>query len=212
MREILLIDKPKGITSFDVIRKLRKELGIKKMGHGGTLDPLASGLMIIGVEKGTKKLNHYLKLDKVYEAEVLLGKQTTTGDLEGETTEVEKVEEVKEVEIQKVLDSMLGVQKLAVPKYSAIKVNGRLLYDYARKGEDVEIPIKEIEIKNIKLNDHYQDGDYYILDIELEVSSGSYIRSIAEEIGRRLDYPATLQNLRRTRIGDFDIKDAQKIE
>src|SRR3989339_1366365 len=148
--DIMLIDKPKGITSFDVIRRLRKKTGIKKMGHAGTLDPLASGLMIIGVEKGTKKLNDYLKLDKVYEAEVLLGIRTATGDMEGEIVEEREIsnEERGQIEnnLQNILNGLVGEIELPVSIYSAIKKDGVELYKRARRGEEVEAPIRKMRI------------------------------------------------------------------
>lgn len=209
--EILLVDKPKGITSFDVIRRLRKKLGIRKMGHAGTLDPLATGLMIIAVGKDTKKLNEYLKLPKTYEAEILLGKRTTTGDLEGEVLE-EKISEIDINKVQKVLREIKGKIKLPVPVYSAIKVKGQPLYKMARKGISVNPPIKEMEILDIKLLDNFKKAEFCILSLEIEVASGTYIRSIAEELGKRLDVPATLSNLKRTQIGKFKVKDALTIE
>ena len=120
-RNILLIDKPKGITSFDVIRALRKKLGMIKMGHAGTLDPLATGLMLVGVGEGTKELGGLLGLPKTYEAEVLLGVKTETGDLEGATMEETAVSEINEGEVKKVLAGMVGTLLLPVPKYSAVK-------------------------------------------------------------------------------------------
>ena len=147
---IILIDKPKGITSFDVIRRLRRELNIKKMGHAGTLDPLASGLMIIATEKDTKKLNDYLKLPKVYEAEILIGESRTTGDMEGEIVEKKEVNSLENVE--EILSSLVGSIDLPVPKYSAIKVEGQALYKKARKGMDFKPPIKTMVINSINLD------------------------------------------------------------
>lgn len=210
--DILLIDKPKGITSFDVIRCLRKKLGKVKLGHAGTLDPLASGLMIVGVGKGTKKLQKYLKLPKVYEVQVLVGEKRSTGDMEGDILEQKNVKGLTANNIEKVLKSMNGVLNLRVPIYSAIKMKGQPLYKRARKGEIFTPPEKEMEIYWIKLNDHYQEKKHYILSLELEVSSGTYIRSIAEEIGQRLGYPATVKELRRTKIGNFKIKDAEQLD
>jgi len=209
---IILIDKPKGITSFDVIRRLRKKLGIRKMGHAGTLDPLASGLLIIGVEKGTKQLKDLIGLDKEYDAEVLLGIRTDMGDMEGEILE-EKAVDIDSISanLGDVLNELVGVLELPVPIYSAIKRGGEALYKKARRGEDVEPPIKRMEIKSIELLDTKQVENKVVLNIRLEVSSGTYIRSIAEEIGHRLGVPATIQNLRRTKVGDFDIKDAEGI-
>ncbi len=208
---IIVVNKPKGITSFDVIRRLRKTLGIRKMGHAGTLDPLASGLMIIGIGAGTKKLSHYLKLPKVYEAEVLLGRRTATGDMEGEVLEEAPVLSISRDEIGKILSSMKGKISLPVPAYSAIKKDGVPLYRKARQGKEVIPPIKEMEIlwSNLRSTSPYENG--FVLSIELEVASGTYIRSIAEEIGRRLGVPATIKELRRTKIGTFTIDEAQAV-
>ena len=210
-KDILLIDKPKGITSFDIIRRLRRGLGKKKMGHAGTLDPLASGLMIIGVGNGTKKLHEYLKLPKTYIAEVLIGEKRSTGDMEGEVVESKKVESLKRAEVERVLKEMIGVLRLSVPIYSAVKVGGKRLYKEARKGRKVIIPLRDMEIKDTQLLGMKKDKDQYVLSVRFDVESGVYIRSLAEEFGRRLGYPATIKELRRIKIGDFDIKDAQSI-
>ncbi|MCH7756647.1 tRNA pseudouridine(55) synthase TruB [Patescibacteria group bacterium] len=212
MENIVLIDKPKGITSFDVIRKLRGTYPKVKLGHAGTLDPLASGLLIIGIGEGTKKLAQFLKLPKVYEVTVLLGEQRTTGDMEGEVLESRKVEGLDIEKVEATLSGMVGNVELAVPKYSAIKVGGERLYKKARQGKDFEPPKKIMKIIALKLNGDRVDEDYHMLDITMEVGSGAYIRSIAEELGRRLGYPATVAELRRTKIGEFDIKDAKKLK
>lgn len=212
-QEIILIDKPKGITSFDVIRRLRKKLKIRKMGHSGTLDPLATGLLIIGIKKGTKKLKNLIGLNKIYETSILLGKQTTTGDLEGKTIKEQKVNKININKVKQVLKEITGKINIPVPVFSAIKVNGTPLYKIARKKgyQAVNPPKKEMEIFYIKLKNHHKNGDYYVLELEIKVSSGTYIRSIAEEIGRRLDLPATVKELRRTQIGEYKIEDAIKI-
>ncbi|NQV93035.1 tRNA pseudouridine(55) synthase TruB [Candidatus Kaiserbacteria bacterium] len=209
--DILLIDKPKGITSFDVIRRLRKGRGERKMGHAGTLDPLASGLMIIGVGTGTKKLNEYIRLPKSYVAEILIGEKRSTGDMEGEVVESAKVESLDKDEVEKALKEMVGVLRLPVPVYSAVKAGGKRLYKEVRKGRAVIIPLRDMETKNAQLLSMRKEGDYYIVEVEFDVESGVYIRSLAEELGRRLGYPATTKELRRTKIGDFRIEDAEKI-
>ncbi len=205
---IILVDKPKGITSFDVIRRLRKELGIRKMGHAGTLDPLASGLMIIGLSDGTKRMNEFLKLPKSYDAEILLGTRTDTGDLEGEVLEEREVYDVEEGYIKEVIQNFKGVFDLPVPKYSAIKRNGKPLYEYAREGEVVELPIKPMEIFASRYLGIEQMAEGYVLKVSFDVASGVYIRSLVEYLGKFLDTPATLANLRRTKIGDFSLKEA----
>lgn len=209
--EILLVNKPKGITSFDVIRILRRELRIKKMGHAGTLDPLATGLMIIGIGHGTKKLNEYLKLSKVYVAEILLGKKTDTGDLEGKVLEEKKIEFLDENRVKEAALSLKGELDLPIPAYSAIKVNGQPLYKRARRGEFIVPTIRKMKINDVLFVGLKKDGDYFKATLELYVESGVYIRSVAEELGRRLGLPATLGSLCRTQIGDFSLREARSI-
>jgi tRNA pseudouridine55 synthase len=211
--EILLVDKPKGITSFDVIRILRKKLNIKKIGHAGTLDPMATGLMILGVGKGTKKLTDYIKLDKTYEARVLIGQKTITGDLEGEVIEEKLVVEqsIDENLVKTVLNDLIGEIQLQVPRFSAIKIKGKKLYEKARKGEAFEAPTRLMKIYKIELQKLNFKDDKLFLDLIIDVGTGAYIRSIAEEIGNRLGYPSTLAELRRTRVGAFGINDAIEI-
>ena len=212
LENIILIDKPKGITSFDVIRRLRKQTGIKKMGHAGTLDPLATGLMIIGVNEGTKRMEEFLKLDKTYIAEILLGTRTDTGDLEGEVIEVRDVYDVEEDYVEETINNFHGVFDLPVPKYSAIKKDGKALYEYAREGVDIEVPIKPMKVHKSKFLGVEEVTEGFILKAEFDVASGVYIRSLVEYLGQFLDVPATLANLRRTRIGDFDIKMARTLD
>ena len=208
---LLLIDKPKGITSFDIIRQLRKKLGIKKMGHAGTLDPLATGLMIIGVGDGTKKLKDLIGLDKTYIAEILLGKKTDTGDITGKIVEEKEVPKLTEEKIRKVLKSMIGELELEVSLYSAIKRKGKPLYKYAREGKQIEKPKRIMKVYKTNLKNSDFQGLNKTVEVEFEVGSGTYVRSLAEELGKRLGIVATLQNLRRTKIGDFGIKDAEKL-
>jgi len=209
--DIFLIDKPKGITSFDVIRQLRRQLGIKKMGHAGTLDPLATGLLIIGVEEGTKRLKDLIGLPKTYEAEILLGKSTTTGDLEGRILEQKEIASVNRSNLENILNGMEGEILLPVPLYSAVKKNGMPLYKYARTGEDVEVPVKKMEIRAVELLDVSCANGECVLSVRMNVGSGTYVRSVAEEIGKRVGYPATVKELRRTRVGEFEIKNAKKL-
>jgi tRNA pseudouridine55 synthase len=214
MPDLILIDKPKGITSFDVIRRLRRELGIRKMGHGGTLDPLATGLMIIGIGPGTKKLADYIKLPKEYMAEIRVGEKRSTGDLEGEIIEEKNVLSFKEGIVEKAVESMCGTLALPVSAYSAIKKDGVPLYKKARQAEKtggvvVDLPIRTMQVFEAELQGVTYADNRCVLTVRFYVSSGTYIRSLAEEIGKRLGYPATLQNLRRTRIGNFRIEDAE---
>ncbi len=215
--EILLIDKPKGITSFDVIRRLRRELGIRKMGHAGTLDPLATGLMIIGVNAGTKKLNEYLKLPKEYVAEIRVGEKRSTGDLEGTIHEEKDLDTLDEELVKKTLGDMRGTLTLPVSAYSAIKKDGVPMYKRARKAETkgevvTDVPVRDMEVKEVEFLNLVCEGNRCVVTARFCVGSGTYIRSLAEEFGKRIGYPATLQNLRRTKIGEFDIKDARELK
>jgi tRNA pseudouridine55 synthase len=218
--ELLLIDKPKGITSMDVIRILRRKLAIRKIGHAGTLDPLATGLMLFGVGPGTKKLAELIKLDKEYVAEVRIGESRTTGDLEGEIVGEKVVDEAAEIFLRKIyaaLTHKLGTLTLPISAYSAIKIDGIPMYKRARRAEKTgdivsEVPIREMQVDEAELLSCETGGGRAVAVIRFKVGSGTYIRSLAEELGRRLNYPATLQNLRRTKVGEFDIKDAQILE
>lgn len=210
-RDIILIEKPKGITSFDCIRKLRSKTGIKKMGHAGTLDPNATGLMIIGINEGTKKLDDYLKLDKTYIVDILLGEKRDTGDAEGKLIEGVKVPEITQKKIQKALKSLEGELELHVPAYSAIKVKGRKLYEKARAGEDFARPIRKMKVYNIELLNTERKGDKILVQTKMKVASGTYVRSIAEKFGEFLGYPACITDLRRTRVGEFGVEEAEKL-
>lgn len=214
MPPILLLDKPRGMTSAKAVERVKRALGAKKVGHGGTLDPLATGLLIIGINEGTKRLTEYLKLPKTYEAEILLGECRSTGDLEGEIVETADVPQIPREDIEEALKSMEGTLTLPVSAYSALKRDGEPLYKKARRGEEVEPPLRDMEVREAKLYDiSYKFADKKMLvKVVFDVGSGTYIRSLAEELGKRLGYPATLANLRRTKIGEFDIKDAKTLD
>ncbi len=236
--QIILIDKPAGISSFGVVAKvrakLRDEFGHKvKVGHTGTLDPFATGLLILLSGKMTKKSNEFLKLDKIYEATLKLGYTSTTGDPEGEITEFTKkqiqtslVEDRPEVttedegaspvttgrsdpcpkltDVEFALNSFIGSISQTPPKFSAIKINGQRAYKLARQNKDFEIPSRKIEIYQIDLLNY----NYPELKIRVHCSSGTYIRTLAEDIGKALGTGAYLTALRRTKIGNYDIKNA----
>jgi tRNA pseudouridine55 synthase len=213
--DVLLVHKPVGMSSFDVIRKLRPIVNQRKIGHAGTLDPLASGLMIVGIASGTKKMTQYLKLPKVYNAEIFVGTSTTTGDAEGEVLEEKHVSktDMKQQDLEMLLKNMVGNHILQVPLYSAIKVEGKPLYWYARNNQKPPyIPEKPMNITSVQLLDSYTSGKGYVVKIRIGVDSGSYIRTLAEEFGRRLGYPASLKGLYRVSIGPYLNQDAYRIE
>lgn len=218
MRDTLFIDKPKGITSYDVVRVLKKKYKeiypdekLPKIGHAGTLDPLASGLLIVGIGDGTKRLDRFLKLEKRYTVDIKFGESRTTGDMEGEIVEEKEVTKFDKEVIKQVLRDIQGTVKLKVPKYSAVKVDGKKLYKKARDGEDFEAPERDMRIYQAKLLFFRKDlGN--VITVRLEVASGVYVRSVAEEIGRRLGYPAVTMGIRRTRIGRYLVRDAWSLD
>ncbi len=216
MDQILFIDKPKGMTSFDVIRRLRKKLGVRKMGHAGTLDPNASGLLIIGVGEDTKRLKEFMALPKTYIMDILLGAGTDTGDIEGRIIEQKPVADIPAEKMSAILREMIATIRLPIPAYSALKYKGRPRYVYARKGISIEPKMRDMEIYSLTMLG-VQRYDYrglasIVITVEMRCGKGTYARSVAEEIGRRLGVPATLRDLRRTQIGEFNVADAEKIE
>lgn len=211
--QIIIADKPAGVSSFGVVARVRRQLSERagrkiKVGHTGTLDPFATGLMILLSGKFTRRAGEFSKLDKVYEANVCLGAVSTTGDPEGEITE-QSVESIpSEDEIRQALKKFTGQITQTPPAFSAIKVDGQRAYKLAREGKPVEIPPRQVEIYQIELLSY----EYPKLKIRAHVSSGTYIRTLAEDIGKYLKTGAYVTELRRTRVGDFDLENAIKIE
>lgn len=207
-KDILLVDKEGGMTSYDVIRKLKRNGWSKKIGHAGTLDPFATGLLIIARDKSTKRLTHFLGLDKKYKVTIELGKATDTGDIDGEVIETKEVPKITKTLVSAIVSKMKGDIKLQVPKYSAIKKDGKALYKYARNGEDVEIPTKTMHITYAKVHSVTENE----VSLTLGVKSGTYIRSIVEEIGRKLDTVAYTKKLRRVSIGKYKVAWAKDVK
>lgn len=207
MNELLLINKPQNMTSFDVVAIVRKTLNIKKVGHTGTLDPNAEGLMIILIDKATKALP-FLHLDKKeYIASLKLGIKTSTGDIWGEVIEQGSIPILTKEMIDFSLKSFLGKSIQTPPKVSAISVNGKRLYEYARKDQEVKIPKREIEIFEIECLNIDEE-----IHFRVQCSSGTYIRSLCEDIAEKLGTIGTMSKLTRTKIEMFNVKDAYTIE
>lgn len=210
MDGILLINKEKRITSRDLVNKVSKKLGIKKVGHAGTLDPLATGLMIVGVGKGTKILD-LLTLDKKeYIATVQMGIQTDTLDITG--TIINKLENISidKLELEKALNHFKGTYEQEVPLYSAVKVHGKRLYQYARENKTVELPKKIVDIYDIELLNY--DLDKKEFSFKVLVSKGTYIRSLINDLGIYLNIPLTMKELVRTKSGKFKLENSINIE
>jgi len=212
MNGILIIDKPKDITSRDVVNKVIKVFNTKKVGHTGTLDPIATGVLVVCVGKATKLVNELTSTDKEYIASVKLGIKTDTLDSMGSVLFSEDVIKTKE-EIKSVLNSFIGSYEQEVPMYSAVKINGKKLYEYAREGINIELPKRKVEIKEIELLDEVEYKDNKTLfKFRCVVSKGTYIRSLINDIAYKLDTIGIMTNLRRVRQGIFKIEDSVKLE
>ena len=210
MNGILAIYKEKGYTSRDVVNILTKELGTKKIGHTGTLDPIATGVLVVCINNGLKLVELLTNHDKEYIAKVRLGIETDTLDITGTTIKEDKnILKYSKEQIEEVLKKFIGKTMQTVPKYAAIKVDGKKLYEYARNGEEVELPTREIEIYDLKLASSVKDNEFYI---KCHVSKGTYIRSLIRDIGYALGTYATMVELERTKLGEFGLENTYTLE
>jgi tRNA pseudouridine55 synthase len=202
--EVLLIDKPKGWTSFKAVREIRTAVNVKKVGHAGTLDPMATGLLIICTGKKTKEISIFQDLPKVYEGIITLGKSSPSMDMETEVTEEKSLSDVTEKMVLEQKDNFIGRIKQIPPMYSALKVGGKTLYKLARKGKEIKREPREIEIYEfIVLKLVLPD-----LWFRIKCSRGTYIRSIADDLGKNLGCGGILSELRRIAIGDYRVEEA----
>ena len=207
MEGIIVVNKPKGITSFDVIRKLKKILKTKKIGHTGTLDPLATGVMLVCVGRATKLASDLEAKDKVYIADFDIGYATDTYDIEGKKI-AENIIEVSKENLEQSIKKFIGNIKQVPPMYSAIKIDGNKLYHLARKGIEVERPKRDVTIEYINLLDFKNNK----AKIETEVSKGCYIRSLIYDIGQDLGTYATMTALQRKQVGSYSLEDSYSLE
>ena len=206
---LVLLDKPAGITSHDLVARVRKALGTKKVGHAGTLDPMATGLMILGVNQGTKLMQFVTGLDKTYFATIKLGASTTTDDAEGEVTGGADASALTEQHIENEMASLRG-EILQVPaSVSAINIGGKRAHQLVREGKAVDIPARPVRIDRFeRITTPIAKDGYLTFDAVIDCSSGSYIRSLARDLGQALGVGGHLTTLRRTRIGQFSIEAA----
>jgi tRNA pseudouridine55 synthase len=229
---ILLVDKPGGITSHDVVARARRALGTRKIGHAGTLDPMATGLLVLGVEGATRLLTYIVGLDKTYEATIRLGVATDTDDAEGQVVSVTDAASLDSAAIKAGIDALTGRISQVPSTYSAIKVDGRRAYDLARAGEDVQLKAREVVVSRFEVlaERRLSTGSGIAgadagavgagaaapgvidVDVVVDCSSGTYIRSLARDLGAALGVGGHLTALRRTRIGPFDVAGAPGIE
>ncbi|MFP4091934.1 MAG: tRNA pseudouridine(55) synthase TruB [Cyclobacteriaceae bacterium] len=206
--ELLLIDKPLGWTSFDVVNKLRYQIKIKKIGHAGTLDPLATGLLILCTGKMTKQIENFQAQEKEYEGTLVLGKTTPSIDLETDFDSETPTDHLGAEALEEVRKKFVGKIQQIPPMYSAIKVGGQPVYKKARKGKEVVLQPREVEIRAFDIDASRLPE----VDFRIVCSKGTYIRSLVRDMGNELEVGAYLSRLRRTRIGDFHVKDAYQID
>ena len=209
---LLLVDKPEGITSHDVVSRVRKLVGTRKVGHAGTLDPMATGLLVLGIESGTKLLTFIVGKDKTYEATIRLGSSTVTDDREGEVLTFatpELLAVISEEAILAGISKLTGVIQQKPSAVSAIKVDGERAYARVRAGEEVDLPSREVTVSRFEVLGEIRFTNEYIeLDVVVDCSSGTYIRALARDLGKDLGVGGHLTALRRTRIGEFDLSTA----
>lgn len=206
MDRMFLVDKPEGLTSSRVVERIKKKFNVKA-GHTGTLDPLATGLLVVLTGKFTKNASSFLKLDKAYEVKAVLGIETDTFDSEG-TVLCRVDDEVTREQLEKVLKEFSGEMWQTPPSYSAKKITGRKAYQLARKGISVDIPPKKVTIYSLEL----KEFQFPYFTIACEVSSGFYVRSLAHDIGEKLGVGATVVHVRRTRVGPYHVEQAKRLD
>ncbi len=212
---LVLIDKPTSWTSHDVVAKVRKAVGTKKVGHAGTLDPLATGLLVLGIESGTKLLTFLVGADKTYEATIRLGQQTVSDDSESEVIKSSTADEIARIsdeDISREIAKLTGVIMQTPSSVSAIKVAGKRAYDLVRAGEQVELKSREVKIYSFEMLSVARVSGFLDVQVRVECSSGTYIRALARDLGNLLGVGGHITALRRTKVGHFDVSDANSIE
>ncbi|WP_203135774.1 tRNA pseudouridine(55) synthase TruB [Microbacterium sp. JZ31] len=212
---ILLVDKPGGITSHDVVARTRRAFGTRKIGHAGTLDPMATGLLTLGIEGATRLLTYLVGLDKTYDTTIRLGAATTTDDAEGEVVATAGPEELASVTDERIASgvaALTGAISQVPSTFSAIKVDGKRAYDLARSGQDVELKSRRVTIDRFTVAAIRRAGGFIDVDATIDCSSGTYIRALARDLGADLGVGGHLTMLRRTRIGPFALADAHALE
>lgn len=209
---ILLVDKPGGITSHDAVARVRKLAGTRKVGHAGTLDPMATGLLVLGVDSSTRLLTYLVGLDKEYEATIRLGFATTTDDAEGDPLgPVAETAELADADILRAIEPLTGAIEQVPSSVSAISVDGRRSYDRVRAGEEVVLPARSVTVSAFELLSVRRDGGLE-LDVRVECTSGTYIRALARDLGASLGVGGHLTALRRTRVGPFSVGEAGPLD
>jgi tRNA pseudouridine55 synthase len=207
-----IVDKPPGWTSHDVVGRMRRLARTRKVGHAGTLDPMATGVLVIGVGKATRLLNHLVLADKAYTGTIRLGESTSTDDADGELLARVPAGHVGQDAVRSAMAELTGEIQQVPSTYSAIKVNGKRAYDLARQGHDVALPARPVTVNRFDACGFRHDGDVLDVDVVVECSSGTYVRALARDLGAALAVGGHLTALRRTRVGPFDLTQAHTLE
>ena len=209
---LVVVDKPTGVTSHDVVAQVRRLAGTRKVGHAGTLDPMATGVLVLGVNRATRLLGHLLLTDKVYDATIRLGSSTTTDDAQGEVVTTASTAGLTEEAVLTALGAFVGTIDQVPSTVSAIKVGGRRAHELARAGEEFELESRSIRVDSIEVHEIREAESGIDLDVSVRCSSGTYIRSIARDLGARLQTGGHLTALRRTAVGPFALGTARTLE
>jgi tRNA pseudouridine55 synthase len=209
---LVLVDKPAGITSHDVVARVRRIARTRRVGHAGTLDPMATGVLVLGVERATKLLGHLMLSDKAYAATIRLGQDTVTDDAEGEPTGGSSAAAVTEADVSTGLAALTGTIEQVPSAVSAVKIDGRRAYARVRAGEQVELAARTVTVSRLELRATRRIGDLLDVDVEVDCSSGTYVRALARDLGRALGTGGHLTALRRTAVGPFTLADALTLE
>jgi tRNA pseudouridine55 synthase len=212
---LVLVDKPQGFTSHDVVAKVRKAVGTKKVGHAGTLDPLATGLLVLGIESGTKLLTFLVGADKTYLATIRLGVSTVSDDSESEVLKIAPADELEAITVERIeleIAKLTGEISQRPSSVSAIKVDGKRAYDLVREGVEVELKSRQVNVYAFELLSSTRSIEGLIdLEVRVDCSSGTYIRALARDLGQALGVGGHITSLRRTRVGSFEVEAANKI-
>ena len=209
---LVVVDKAGGLTSHDVVARVRRLAGTRKVGHAGTLDPMATGVLLVGVNRATRLLGHLMLTEKAYDATVRLGAGSTTDDAEGELFAPAPTEHLTEDDVRSAAGRFVGVLQQRPAAVSAIKVDGRRAYARVRAGEAVDLPPREVTVHELVVTDVRRDGAWVDVDLSLRCSSGTYVRALARDLGEELAVGGHLTALRRTAVGPFTLRDAHTLD
>ena len=209
---LVIVDKPAGLTSHDVVARIRRLAGTRRVGHAGTLDPMATGVLVVGVEKATRLLGYLTATEKQYDATIRLGQSTSTDDAEGEITGGAPATDVSAETITKAVADLTGEINQVPPKVSAIKVGGQRAYKLTRAGAAPDLPPRPVTVYGFTINAVRREGDVLDVDVTVRCSSGTYIRALARDLGAALGVGGHLTRLRRTRVGGYGLRDARTLD